>query len=206
MLIELSPFTSAEENLRLEQQILTERETDVLLLYRNTPSVIIGKCQQMEAEVNLDYCRQEEIEIHRRMSGGGAVYHDLGNINWAFVSNRNSHSLLDSDPCRPLVDVLRKLGIEAEVGKRNEIMVNGRKVSGTAAQVIRNRQLFHGTLLHNCHLERLTEALKGDPSKRGTKVASVPSAVMNLSELPNVEKLTERFLSELVALFQQHFQ
>ena len=97
------------------------------------------------AEIDGDFCRAHGIEVVRRLSGGGAVYHDLGNINYAFVSNKEASPVLDRDFLRPVVTLLQVLDVEATAGKRKELLAGGRKISGTASHVTRNRQLFHGT-------------------------------------------------------------
>ena len=168
----------------LEEHLLTERPSgDVLLFYINRPSVIVGRNQRIEAEVDTDYCLRHGIEIVRRLSGGGTVYHDYGNINYAFIVDKDERPVLDRDFATPIIDALRPLGVEAVSGERKELLVGGYKISGTASHVARTRILFHGTLLHRTDLGALDRALRGDVSKRGRKVASVPSPVMNLATL-----------------------
>lgn len=201
----VSSSLSPLENLALEQQFLTEREDNILLLYRNTPSVIVGKHQSIEAEVDVEYCREKEIEIVQRSSGGGTVYHDLGNINWSFISNRTEIPLLDSNPTRPMIDALAYFGVTATAGCRNELRIDGWKISGTAAQIGRTRQLFHGTLLHRSNLNVLEQVLKGDITKRGKKVASVPSKVINLCEYPFFDCQTEELIDRLRSFFVDYY-
>lgn len=141
----------------------------------------------------------------RRLSGGGAVYHDLGNINYAFVSNKEASPVLDRDFLRPVVTLLQVLGVEATAGKRKELLAGGRKISGTASHVTRNRQLFHGTLLHRTDLHMLEQALRGDRTARGKGVASVPSPVANIAELLHSDETTEAFLERFGALLLQYY-
>ena len=138
-------------------------------------------------------------------SGGGAVYHDLGNINYAFVSNKEASPVLDRDFLRPVVTLLQVLGVEATAGKRKELLAGGRKISGTASHVTRNRQLFHGTLLHRTDLHMLEQALRGDRTARGKGVASVPSPVANIAELLHSDETTEAFLERFGALLLQYY-
>lgn len=201
----VSSSLSPLENLALEQQLLTEREDNILFLYRNTPSVIVGKHQSIEAEVDVEYCREKEIEIVQRSSGGGTVYHDLGNINWSFISNRTEIPLLDSNPTRPMIDAMAYFGVTATAGCRNELRIDGWKISGTAAQIGRTRQLFHGTLLHRSNLNVLEQVLKGDITKRGKKVASVPSKVINLCEYPFFDCQTEELIDRLRSFFVDYY-
>lgn len=202
----LSPWNSPERNCALEEYMVTERHDDVLLLYRNMPSVILGRNQTVAAEIDGDFCRAHGIEVVRRLSGGGAVYHDLGNINYAFVSNKEASPVLDRDFLRPVVTVLQALGIEATVGKRKELLAGDRKISGTASHVTRNRQLFHGTLLHRTDLHMLERALRGDRTARGKGVASVPSPVVNIAELLHSDETTEAFLERFGALLLQYYE
>ncbi len=201
----VSSSLSPIENLALEQQLLTEREDNILFLYRNTPSVIVGKHQSIEAEVDVEYCRENGIAIVQRSSGGGTVYHDLGNINWSFISSRTEIPLLDSNPTRPMIDALAYLGVTATAGCRNELRIDGWKISGTAAQIGRTRQLFHGTLLHRSNLNVLEQVLKGDITKRGRKVASVPSKVINLCEYPSFDCQTEELIDRLRCFFVDYY-
>ena len=190
----------------LEEHLLTERPSgDVLLFYINRPSVIVGRNQRIEAEVDTDYCLRHGIEIVRRLSGGGTVYHDYGNINYAFIVDKDERPVLDRDFATPIIDALRPLGVEAVSGERKELLVGGYKISGTASHVARTRILFHGTLLHRTDLGALDRALRGDVSKRGRKVASVPSPVMNLATLTGEQETTEHFLGILTGFFENYY-
>ncbi|MDR2936381.1 MAG: lipoate--protein ligase family protein [Rikenellaceae bacterium] len=182
MEIVVSSSTSPLFNLAAEQTLLTERKGEILFFYINAPSVILGRNQQPEAEADLAFCRDNDIAVLKRLSGGGAVYHDPGNLNYAFFRDRGAMSILDEPPLQQMVDALRSLGIDARAGERKEIFVGGRKVSGTAAHVTKTRELFHGTLLVESDLGMLQRALQGDPSRRGKCVASVPASVANLIE------------------------
>ena len=178
----------------LEEHLLTERPLgDVLLFYINRPSVIVGRNQRIEAEVDTDYCLRHGIEIVRRLSGGGTVYHDYGNINYAFIVDKDERPVLDRDFATPIIDALRPLGVEAVSGERKE------------PHVASTRILFHGTLLHRTDLGALDRALRGDVSKRGRKVASVPSPVMNLATLTGEQETTEHFLGRLIGFFENYY-
>ncbi|MDR0757959.1 MAG: lipoate--protein ligase family protein [Tannerella sp.] len=184
----------------LERQFLAAHPAggeDVLLLYVNRPSVIVGRNQQIEAEADVDYCRRHGIEIVKRLSGGGAVYHDRGNINYAFIAGRGATPALDRDFLAPVQAALRSAGVETTAGARRDLWVGGRKISGTASFVTADSILFHGTLLHRTDLDRLARALHGDPSKRGKRIASVPAQVMNLSEITDPGESTGEFLDRI---------
>ncbi len=202
----LSPWNDPRRNVALEEYLMTERPgEDVLLLYINAPSVIVGRHQLIEAEVDTAYCAREGIAVVRRLSGGGTVYHDPGNINYAFVVDKGELPALDRDFTGPVIRALRALGVEARAGERRELLCEGLKISGTASHITRDRILFHGTLLHRADLGRLAKALRGDGSLRGKAVASVPSPVANLSEWTGGEESTPEFLERLCEVFIRQF-
>lgn len=205
MQIITSPSHDPSYNLSLERELLEKPAGDFLLFYINAPSVIVGRNQAIEAEVDTAFCHAHHIPVLQRISGGGTVYHDEGNINYAFISDRTAISILDSQPLLPIIDALASFGIRAEAGKRNELLVDGYKVSGTASYATSKRQLFHGTLLHNTNLDILHTVLRGDSSQRGRKIASVPSPVCNLSHYPSLACETEHFLTLLVSFFSSYY-
>lgn len=167
-------------NLSAEEYLLREKSEDFFLLWRNEPCVVIGKNQVAADEINPDYVSARSLPVVRRMTGGGAVYHDAGNLNFSFIQNGEPNR---AKLCRPVIEVLRSLGVEAELSGRNDITVDGRKVSGTAMCSRGGRSLFHGTLLISADLDALSEALKPDETKLiGHGVKSVRSRVANLSE------------------------
>lgn len=162
MLLLRSISDSPAFNCALEEYLLTERPAgDVLLFYINRPSVIVGRNQRIEAEVDTGYCCEHGIEVVRRLSGGGTVFHDYGNINYAFIADKGLRPGARPDFGVPIVAALRANGIEATVGARKELLAAGYKISGTASHVTRTSQLFHGTLLHRTDLERLDYTLRG---------------------------------------------
>jgi len=179
---------------------------DMLLFYINRPSVIVGRNQSVEAEVNTAYCATHGIEVIKRITGGGTVYHDYGNINYAFFIRKHTKSVLDLDFASPVVVALGSLGIQATVGARRELLCDGRKISGTASHTTGDSILFHGTLLHHTNLTHLSEALKGDLSRRGRHVASAPATVMNLSEVTGTNETTaqffEKFMQQLLIFYK----
>jgi lipoate-protein ligase A len=202
-----SASDSPAYNCALEESLLTERPgRDVLLFYINRPSVIVGRNQEIAAEANVAYCRANRIEIVKRISGGGAVYHDYGNINYAFITGRGPAAVLDTDFTAPVIAALQSFGIRTIAGHRRDLWVDGRKISGTASCVSRGRILFHGTLLHRTDLARLSCALQGDRSLRGKGIASVPSPVVNLSDITGTTESTDCFLTQLIAFFSGYYQ
>ncbi|MDR3366832.1 MAG: lipoate--protein ligase family protein [Prevotellaceae bacterium] len=201
-----SPWSNPFRNCALEASLLKECSDNVLLLYINSPSVIVGRHQTVAAEVDEKFCAENNIPIVRRISGGGAVYHDEGNVNYAFIVNNTDGALelaLDYAFIAPIVAALRALGLDAVVGDRKEIRCGGYKVSGTASHVSGSRQLFHGTLLYNTNLQQMERALKGNPALRGKGIPSIPDKVANIAPLLPVRESTEQFLLR-IADFLQH--
>jgi len=171
-------------NLAAEEYVLHEFAEDCFMLWRNEPSVIVGKHQNTLAEINYDYITRNKIKVVRRISGGGTVFHDLGNINFTFIMNCETGKMVDFRKfTQPIIDVLAFLGIEARFEGRNDLTINGRKFSGNAEHVHKNRILHHGTLLYEARISDLTRALKVDPDKFTDKaIKSVQSRVTNISE------------------------
>lgn len=173
-------------NLALEEYILRKlpAENDYLLFYINEPSIIIGKNQNTAEEVNADYVREHGIHVVRRLSGGGAVYHDHGNLNFSFITRDDGQSFHNFRKfTAPVVEALRRLGVEAELSGRNDIQVGERKISGNAQFSTKGRMFSHGTLLFDSHMENVASALKANPLKFESKATkSVRSRVANIAE------------------------
>lgn len=170
-------------NLAFEEYILHHRMAgNYLLLWQNNNTVVIGQNQNAEAEINRAFVEERQINVVRRSTGGGAVYHDLGNLNYSFITDAgNAEELAMQRFTGPVVDALRKLGLQAEASGRNDILVEGLKVSGTAQRLFRNRILHHGTLLFDSDSTMIAGALNADPAKFQSKsVRSVRSRVGNI--------------------------
>jgi len=155
----------------------------VFRLWRNVPSVIIGYNQDARAEVNLEYLEENGILLARRVTGGGAVYHDLQNLNYS-IWGRNASP-------EPFVQALRHLGLDAQLTGRNDVFVDGRKVSGYAKSLRKDNVLVHGTLMWDVDIDVLTKALDTPQSKLNRKgVASVRSRVRNIKDcLPQIDNV-----------------
>ena len=166
----------------------------VFCLWQNAPAVIIGLNQSAYAEVNLPYLEAHGIKLARRVTGGGAVYHDLGNLNYSIVGPaREVEKYYDL-----MADALRRLGLPAERTGRNDIMVDGLKCSGWAKRLSKDRMMIHGTLMWDVDLEALTEALAVPGSKLSAAgIASVRSRVCNLRPLLPQFKTLEEFRDAL---------
>ena len=174
---------------------------DCFMLWRNGPSIIVGKHQNTLAEINLDYVQKHNIKVVRRLSGGGAVFHDLGNLNFTFIVSGEEGNLVDFRKfTKPILEVLQKLGVEARFEGRNDLTINGLKFSGNAEHVYRKRTLHHGTLLFSSVMSDLSQALKVNPLKFTDKaVKSVRSRVTNISEHLTHPMKVEEF-SDLIML------
>lgn len=183
-------------NLALEEYIFRQLpENDYLLFYINEPSIIIGKNQNTREEINAEYVKENNIHIVRRMSGGGAVYHDLGNLNFSFIMKDDGSSFHNFKKfTEPVVEALRELGVEAELSGRNDIQVGERKISGNAQFHSRGKILSHGTLLFNSEMENVSSALKVNAEKYVSKsTKSVRSRVANISEYLKEPLTVEQF-------------
>ena len=150
----------------------------------NDPSVIIGKHQAAHREVNTKFVTENKIPVIRRISGGGTVFHDQGNLNFTFIRQSEEGKQVDFRKyTRPVIDFLVSLGIDAKFEGKNDIKVDGLKISGNAEHVHRNRVLHHGTLLFSSSIDMLRNSIRTDKSCYTTRaVGSNPSSVMNLSE------------------------
>lgn len=166
-------------------------------LWRNAPSVIIGLNQSAFTEVNLGYLKENGIVLARRLTGGGAVYHDLQNLNYSFVLPRGSLC----NPVGMIAAALRSMGVPADISGRNDILVDGRKCSGYAKRLWKDRVLIHGTLMFNVDIQALTNALSVQGSKLSSKgVDSVRSRVANLKEYMPKNATIESFKEELESI------
>ena len=182
MLLINNTCTNAYFNLAMEEYFLKNCNEDIFLLWRNENAIIVGKNQNTLSEINYDYVKNNNIKVVRRQSGGGAVFHDLGNINFTFIScNDNSFSDFKRFTM-PIIDALKELGIEAEFSGRNDLLINNQKFSGNAQYNYKNKVMHHGTLLFSSEINDLSNALKVKPLKfEGKGVKSVKSRVTNIS-------------------------
>jgi lipoate---protein ligase len=198
-------ITDASQNLALEEYVLRQKmgEDDLLLFYVNAPAIIIGRNQNTIEEINPDVVRERGIRVVRRISGGGAVYHDLGNLNFSFMTRDVRGRFNRYDRFNgPVVEVLRALGVPAEIGGRNDILADGRKISGNAQFATPDKMFSHGTLLLDSSLDDVTAALRPRPGKVESKgVKSIRSRVANISEFLSeslsVDELRERIIERI---------
>ena len=203
MLLISHDCTDPAWNLALDEYLLTHFTEEVLSLWRNGPSVIVGRNQNALEEIDQDFVRARGIAVVRRLTGGGAVFHDLGNVNYTLVQPYQEGDFNNyAKFTRPIVDFLAELGVRAELSGRNDLLVEGRKCSGNAQAVRGGRILHHGTLLFSADLSRLSGALRPRDIKIQSKgVKSVSSRVTNLAgHLPEPMRV-EAFLDRLRAWF-----
>ncbi|EKN70271.1 lipoyltransferase and lipoate-protein ligase [Neobacillus bataviensis LMG 21833] len=186
LFIDNKGITDPRINLAIEEYALKNLDINesYLLFYINEPSIIIGKNQNTIEEINTEYVEGNGIHVVRRLSGGGAVYHDLGNLNFSFITKDDGESFHNFRKfTEPVVAALKKLGVNAELSGRNDLEVEGRKISGNAQFSTRGRMFSHGTLLFNSEMDHVVSALKVKKEKIESKgIKSVRSRVANISE------------------------
>ena len=183
------------------------KKDDVFMLWINKPCIVVGKNQNTREEVNQKFCDDNGIKIVRRVSGGGAVYHDLNNLNYTIISNGRSGEEFDFKSfSQPVIDALASLGVKAEFTGRNDLEIDGKKFCGNAQAYINGRIMHHGCLLFDVDLSVLANALKVSKDKFESKgVKSVRARVTNIvNELP--EKITvEEFRDLLLEYMKKEY-
>lgn len=189
-------------NLAIEEYALKNLDINetYLLFYINAPSIIIGKNQNTIEEINTQYVEDNGIKVVRRLSGGGAVYHDLGNLNFSFITKDDGESFHNYKKfTEPVIEALHKLGVNAQLSGRNDIEVEGRKISGNAQFSTRGRMFSHGTLMFDSEIDHVVSALKVKKDKIESKgIKSVRSRVANISEFLNEKITIEEFRQMLL--------
>ena len=183
-------------NLAFEEYLLqNKKDGDYLILWQNDNTIVIGQNQNAEAEINRSFVEQHNIKVARRTTGGGAVYHDLGNLNYSFITDAGELSTLTMNRFTDaVVNALGSLGLKAEASGRNDILVNGRKVSGTAQRITGDRILYHGTLLFDSDADMVSGALNVDPAKFVSKSSkSVKSRIGNIRSMLDRDMTLEQF-------------
>ena len=178
--------------LAMEEFVAREVDGEAFFVWRVDPTVIIGRNQILENEVNAEYCHSHGVEIVRRKSGGGCVYSDMGNIMISYVSDRGEVAEVFDRYMSALASALKSLGLPAVNTARNDIMIDGRKVSGNAFQQLPDKSIVHGTLLYSTDLAALTEAIRPPVEKlRRHGVESVRQRVANLSDYRSLHEVLQ---------------
>ena len=188
--------------LATEEYLLKNFDDDIFMLWKSDKTVVVGKHQNALGEVNYRYVRENDITVARRISGGGTVYHDAGNVNFAFIKNVKSPAEISFKQfTEPVVEALAQLGIEATTSGRNDLLIEGLKISGNAEHVFKNRVLHHGTLLFNSDLENLGNSIKVIPGKYTSKaVQSNRSKVANIAPFLKKDLDIEEFIDFLIGV------
>ena len=196
-------ITDPQINLAIEEYVLRTmdiEEDSFLLFYINEPSIIIGKNQNTIEEIDTDFVEANGINVVRRLSGGGAVYHDLGNLNYSFITKDDGESFRNFKKfTEPVVQALAKLGVKAELIGRNDLLVEGRKISGNAQFSTQGRMFSHGTLMFDTEIDTVVSALKVRKDKIESKgIKSIRSRVANISEFLEEPMTIEQFRLEVL--------
>ncbi|WP_342513020.1 lipoate--protein ligase [Sporosarcina sp. FSL K6-1522] len=196
-------ITDPHINLAIEEYILKNMDIEkdsFLLFYINEPSIIVGKNQNTIEEIDTEYVDANGIHVVRRLSGGGAVYHDLGNLNFSFITKDDGDSFRNFKKfTEPVVQALAEMGVKAELLGRNDILVEGRKISGNAQFVTNGRMFSHGTLMFDTEIERVVSALKVRKDKIESKgIKSIRSRVANITEFLAEPMTIEQFRMEVL--------
>ncbi len=198
-----SKSTDPHFNLALEQYVFDElpREQDYCMLWQNDNAIIVGKYQNTAEEVNGRYVAEQGIRVVRRLSGGGAVYHDLGNLNFTFIRDADKEEMLDFESfCLPVAGALAAYGVKAELSGRNDITIDGKKFSGNAQYIREGRVMHHGTILFDSDLSVLAKALNAPRDKIESKgVKSTRSRVTNVKEYLSADVGLRAFWDSLAA-------
>lgn len=212
MLIIKRPQTAPYFNIAAEEFMLKQMQDDCFSLWRNEPAVIVGRHQNTLAEIDRDYVERNGIPVIRRMTGGGAVFHDLGNICFTFVRRtRNAQGGREQLPdfkafTQPILEVLQGMGVAARFEGRNDLTIDGRKFSGNANGVWQDRILHHGTLLFSSNIADMSRCLKVNPIKfEGKAVQSVRSRITNICEHLPEPISVEDFIAAIEAHVQRLF-
>ncbi|WP_319371492.1 lipoate--protein ligase [uncultured Ilyobacter sp.] len=198
-------------NLALEEYALKEIKGDVVIFWQNENTVVVGRNQNTHEEINHEYVTVNNVRVVRRLSGGGAVYHDNGNLNFTFITNATRDSVNNYKKfTEPVVNALRMLGVEAEFSGRNDIVVEGKKISGNAQYYAGNRLLHHGTLLFDADLSLLGKVLNVRADKIESKgIKSVRSRVANiypyLKKNINIEEFKKVLVTNILMEGSQNY-
>lgn len=203
LFIDNKGITDPRINLAIEEYALTNLDVEegLLLFYINQPSIIIGRNQNTVEEINTDYVEANNIIVVRRLSGGGAVYHDLGNLNFSFLTKDEDDNFQNFKKfTQPVVDALQNLGVNAELSGRNDILAEGKKFSGNAMFSTKGRMFSHGTIMFDANINEVVNALRPKKEKMESKgIKSVRSRVTNIIELLDDKTITvEDFRLEIL--------
>ncbi|MUV05662.1 lipoate--protein ligase [Planococcaceae bacterium Storch 2/2-2] len=196
-------ITDPRMNLAIEEYAVKTMDVDkdsYLLFYVNEPSIIIGKNQNTIEEINTSYVEDHGIHVVRRISGGGAVYHDHGNLNFSFITKDDGDSFRNfAKFTEPVIEALAQLGVKAELLGRNDILVDGKKISGNAQFATKGRMFSHGTLMFDTEIDTVVKALRVKKDKIESKgIKSIRSRVANISDYLEEPMTIDAFKREIL--------
>ncbi|MCC0629586.1 MULTISPECIES: lipoate--protein ligase [unclassified Clostridioides] len=203
----LNKSTNPYFNLALEEYLFLNEKynDDIIIIWRNEESIFIGKNQNPYQEIHHDVIEKREIPILRRISGGGTVYHDLGNINISFIQkDRHLHEIDFLEHTKFMQDMLLNLGLDVSITERKDLFLKGKKISGSAQSIKRKNSLYHGTLLYDSDLNKLTKYLNSNKSTESNATKSVSSKVTNIKFL--FEKDINYFLDYCVEYLKSNMK
>ncbi len=195
----ISTSSNPHFNLATEEYLLKINKEEIFLLYINEPCIVVGKHQNLLSEINLQYVLENNIKLARRISGGGAVYQDLNNLNFSFIHNcSNLEQINFTKFTNPILKALQEMGLDASFSNRNDLLVDSKKISGNAMHIFKTRVLSHGTLLFNTDLNHLSSSLSNSSQKYIDKsIKSVRSKVANISNYLEYPKSINEFRQSL---------
>ncbi|WP_417590066.1 lipoate--protein ligase [Owenweeksia hongkongensis] len=198
-----NPYIEPYFNQAVEEYLLKNSDENIFMLWRNDNAIIVGKHQNTLAEINVDNVKERDIKVVRRLTGGGAVFHDLGNLNYTFIMGYGEEGAkVDFKKYnQPIIDVLAGLGVKAHFSGRNDILIDEQKFSGNAEHIYHQKQrvLHHGTLLYASNVKDISDALKVNPLKfEGKARKSVVSRVTNISSHLKEDIGVEAFRQEVM--------
>ena len=185
--------------LAAEEFLLKNYAVDIFMIWQSHDTVVVGKHQNAMGEINYRHVRDKGIKVARRISGGGTVFHDRGNVNFTFIKNVGRPDEVSFRKfTEPIRGTLAQMGVTAETSGRNDLLVEGKKISGNAEHIFRNRVLHHGTLLYSSDLANLGDAIRVIPGRYGGKaVQSNRSTVANISEFLSHPMTSGEFIGKL---------
>lgn len=205
MILFLNPCIDPARNLALEEYLLTSRREDFFMVWRNQPSIIVGRNQNPFAQINNAYVQEHHIPVFRRITGGGSVYHDLGNVNFTMIrSIHRPRAINFQHLLEPVMEFLNLMGVDARMEGESDLALPCGKISGNAQHLHKNRVLHHGTLLFDTDLTILSHVLSTESGKYFDKsVDSIRKKVTNLRPLLRTDLGVETFMGGLLAFFQR---